>query len=64
MDTLALWPHIGPALGPIFRDPRVVKIGHAIMGGDAPALFRDFGIIIVNAFDTQEVRVHSPDPTV
>ena len=24
------------------------------MGGDIPALFRDFGIIIVNAFDTQE----------
>jgi 3'-5' exonuclease len=24
------------------------------MGGDIPALFRDFGIIVVNAFDTQE----------
>jgi 3'-5' exonuclease len=31
-----------------------VKIGHGIMGGDIPALFRDFGIIVVNAFDTQE----------
>jgi hypothetical protein len=29
-------------------------IGHGIMGGDIPALFRDFGIIVVNAFDTQE----------
>ena len=29
-------------------------IGHGIMGGDIPALYRDFGIIVVNAFDTQE----------
>lgn len=31
-------------LGPIFNDPKIVKIGHGIMGGDIPALFRDFGI--------------------
>ena len=56
IDPLAplLWDLIGPLLGPIFANPNIVMIGHGIMGGDIPALFRDFGIIVVNAFDTQE----------
>lgn len=56
LDPLAplLWDLIGPLLGPIFANPNIVMIGHGIMGGDIPALFRDFGIIVVNAFDTQE----------
>ena len=55
-DPLAplLWDAIGTYLGPIFSNPKIVKIGHGTMGGDIPALFRDFGIIVVNAFDTQE----------
>ena len=56
IDPLAplLWDLIGPLLGPIFANPNIVMIGHGIMGGDIPALYRDFGIIVVNAFDTQE----------
>jgi hypothetical protein len=50
----SLWDLISTLLGPIFADPNIVKIGHGIMGGDIPALFRDFGIVVVNAFDTQE----------
>lgn len=36
----------------MFADSKVVKVGHAIKGMDVPALSRDFGIIVVNAFDT------------
>lgn len=56
IDPLApgLWGLIYPFLGPIFSNPKIVKIGHGIMGGDIPALFRDFGIVVVSAFDTQE----------
>jgi hypothetical protein len=56
VDPLApsLWRLVPEVLGPIFSDPRIIKIGHGVMGGDVPALFRDFGIVIVNAFDTQE----------
>ena len=59
VDPLApqMWKIIPEVLGPIFSDPRIVKIGHGIMGGDVPALFRDFGIVIINAFDTQEASV-------
>lgn len=41
-------------LGPIFMDPTVVKIGHAIGGLDVRSLHRDFGLFVVNAFDTLE----------
>ena len=54
IDTLALWSSIGPFLGPIFENPKIVKIGHAISSMDVPCLFRDFGIIIISGFDTQE----------
>lgn len=54
IDTIALWNHVGTILRPLFANPTILKIGHSIGGGDVPCLFRDFGIIVVNAFDTQE----------
>jgi ribonuclease D len=38
----------------VFSNPNIVKIGHAIHGLDVPSLYRDYGIIIVNVFDTYE----------
>ncbi|GAX11522.1 hypothetical protein FisN_22Lh213 [Fistulifera solaris] len=49
-----VWDEIGPTLAPYFADPSIVKIGHAIGGLDVPCLYRDFGIVVVNAFDTYE----------
>ena len=59
VDTLALWEHINPILGPIFANPKIIKIGHAIMGGDVPSLNRDFGILIVSSFCTQVNTAHA-----
>jgi exosome complex exonuclease RRP6 len=57
IDVLALRQHIGPALAPIFADPAVVKVLHG-SDGDIIWLQRDFGIYIVNMFDTgQAARV-------
>jgi ribonuclease D len=55
IDTLAdgVWDQVG-GLAPLFSDPRIVKIGHSIGGLDVRSLHRDFGIFIVNAFDTYE----------
>jgi ribonuclease D len=55
IDTLAdgVWDEVG-GLAPLFADPRIVKIGHSIGGLDVRSLHRDFGIFIVNAFDTYE----------
>ena len=55
IDPLApgVWDEI-PQLQVIFGNPRIVKIGHAIASLDVPSLYRDFGIGIVNAFDTYE----------
>mmetsp|Transcript_5846 Transcript_5846/g.14299 ORF Transcript_5846/g.14299 Transcript_5846/m.14299 type:complete len:834 (+) Transcript_5846:1651-4152(+) len=39
-------------LAEFFADPSIVKIGHAIGGLDVQCLHRDFGIFVVNAFDT------------
>lgn len=54
VDTLApgVWEHVS-LLQPLFADPSIVKIGHCI-SGDVQSLHRDFGIVIVNAFDTYE----------
>jgi ribonuclease D len=55
IDPLA--PHMWESmrlLRPIFEDPRVVKIGHSIGSLDVRCLHRDFGIWVVNAFDTYE----------
>lgn len=54
VDPLALWDEIGPSLGPIFADPGIVKIGHSIGGLDVRCLHRDFGIFVVNVWDTYE----------
>ena len=55
IDVLApgVWDEVS-LLQPIFSNPEVVKIGHGISGIDVPCLHRDFGIFIVNAFDTFE----------
>jgi ribonuclease D len=55
IDTLAdgVWDEVG-GLAPLFADPKIVKIGHSIGGLDVRSLHRDFGIFIVNAFDTYE----------
>ena len=56
VDVLApgVWDHVGASLGPIFADRDIVKVGHAIGGMDVPSLHRDFGILVLNAFDTHE----------
>ncbi|KAL7532068.1 hypothetical protein ACHAXR_005336 [Thalassiosira sp. AJA248-18] len=56
IDPLApgVWSAILTFLGPIFSNPEIVKIGHGIGGMDTSSLHRDFGILIVNAFDTYE----------
>mmetsp|Transcript_9566 Transcript_9566/g.23484 ORF Transcript_9566/g.23484 Transcript_9566/m.23484 type:complete len:711 (+) Transcript_9566:234-2366(+) len=41
-------------LAEIFADRSVVKIGHGIRGLDVQSLQRDFGIFVVNSFDTFE----------
>jgi ribonuclease D len=41
-------------LAKFFADSTIVKIGHGIRGLDIPSLQRDFGIFVVNAFDTYE----------
>mmetsp|Transcript_28590 Transcript_28590/g.37445 ORF Transcript_28590/g.37445 Transcript_28590/m.37445 type:complete len:839 (-) Transcript_28590:117-2633(-) len=53
VDTFAVWDHVA-LLRPPFADPQKIKIGHDVKGSDAPFLFRDFGIVIVNIFDTHE----------
>ena len=55
IDTLApgVWDTVG-GLAPLFADPKIVKVGHSIGGLDIRCLHRDFGIFVVNAFDTYE----------
>mmetsp|Transcript_4738 Transcript_4738/g.7202 ORF Transcript_4738/g.7202 Transcript_4738/m.7202 type:complete len:755 (+) Transcript_4738:143-2407(+) len=55
IDVLAsgVWDCV-PLLSPLFADASICKIGHAIGGMDIPSLHRDFGIFVVNAFDTYE----------
>jgi len=48
-----VWDHES-LLRYIFANPNVVKIGHGITGIDVPCLHKDFGIFIVNGFDTFE----------
>ena len=56
IDPLAMgtWDAIPTYLGPLFSDPNIVKIGHGVGGMDCSSLHRDFGILVVNAFDTYE----------
>jgi ribonuclease D len=55
IDPLApeVWESVH-LLAPLFADPQIVKIGHSIGGLDVRCLHRDFGIFVINAFDTYE----------
>lgn len=55
VDVLApnVWDLVSE-LQPIFSNPKIIKIGHGISGIDVPSLHRDFGIFVVNVFDTME----------
>ncbi|CAI5516674.1 unnamed protein product [Closterium sp. Naga37s-1] len=51
VDAIALRGEIGPLLGPMFADTRIVKVMHGA-DSDVVWLQRDFGIFIANMFDT------------
>lgn len=55
IDPLAdgVWERMA-SLKPIFEDASIVKVGHSIGSLDVRCLHRDFGIFVVNAFDTYE----------
>ena len=53
IDVFRCWDDVS-LLAPIFANPNVVKIGHGIPSIDIPSIHRDFGIFVINAFDTQE----------
>jgi ribonuclease D len=55
IDVLAdgVWDLVNQ-LAPLFAEKSIVKIGHGINGVDTPSLYRDFGIVVVNVFDTLE----------
>mmetsp|Transcript_54162 Transcript_54162/g.60560 ORF Transcript_54162/g.60560 Transcript_54162/m.60560 type:complete len:673 (-) Transcript_54162:109-2127(-) len=54
-DNGKVWDMVGSLT--IFADKNVVKIGHGICGLDIQSLQRDFGIFVVNAFDTYEAAI-------
>uniref|UniRef100_A0A915IDH0 Exosome complex component 10 homolog n=1 Tax=Romanomermis culicivorax TaxID=13658 RepID=A0A915IDH0_ROMCU len=56
VDTLKLWPHMHILNDP-FTDPKILKVFHGAYS-DVEWLQRDFGIYVVNMFDTgQAMRV-------
>jgi ribonuclease D len=54
VDVLALRAHIRPLLGPIFESADIQKVFHGCLHSDVSWLQRDFGLTVVNVFDTQE----------
>lgn len=52
---LMLMPCAGPALAPVLADPAVVKVLHGA-DSDIVWLQRDYGLFVVNLFDTGQVR--------
>ena len=62
IDTLALRPHLGPLLLPMFANPSICKIMH---GADSDVIWlqRDFGIYVVNLFDTHQAAVELSLPS-
>ena len=48
LDCIALWAILPNTLNKIFADPTILKIGFAV-AGDVMCLYRDFGLILVNA---------------
>jgi ribonuclease D len=55
-DNGKVWDTVG-GLANVFADKSIVKIGHGINGLDIQSLQRDFGIFVVNVFDTYEAAV-------
>mmetsp|Transcript_32824 Transcript_32824/g.32049 ORF Transcript_32824/g.32049 Transcript_32824/m.32049 type:complete len:80 (-) Transcript_32824:245-484(-) len=56
VDTLKLWNHIS-ILNEIFANPAITKVFHGA-DSDIQWLQRDFGIYVVNMFDTgQAARI-------
>jgi len=51
IDPFPLWQQLGQALGPTFADPGIVKVMHGAES-DIQWLQRDFGIYVINLFDT------------
>lgn len=51
VDPFPLWQDLGNALGPAFSNPGIVKVMHGAES-DVQWLQRDFGIYVVNLFDT------------
>jgi len=51
IDVIKLRSHIGKLLGPLFANPKVVKVFHGSRS-DIVWLQRDFGIYVCNLFDT------------
>ena len=51
VDTLKLWHSINTYLAPMFANPDILKVMHGA-DSDVQWLQRDFGIYIVNLFDT------------
>ena len=52
VDCIALWDALPAALGPLFADPTVLKIGFSL-SGDAIYLYRDFGLVLINVICLQ-----------
>lgn len=52
IDALKLHDDMN-VLAPVFADASILKVFHACESVDIPALHRDFGIFVVNLFDTQ-----------
>lgn len=57
VDTIALWSYIHFTLQPLFANPNIIKIAHSVEGGDVPFLYRDFGIYIINLYDTRVAAI-------
>lgn len=51
IDPFPLWQKLGAALGPVLANPKIVKVMHGAES-DVQWLQRDFGLYIVNLFDT------------
>jgi len=53
-NETCVWDRNHDGLANLFADKNIVKIGHGIRGLDIQSLHRDFGIFVVNVFDTLE----------
>jgi len=53
IDAIALRSVIASTLGPLFSNPKILKVVHG-GGSDVTWLLRDFGIRLINVFDTEK----------